>query len=1090
MLSVCIWWRCLIPRIVLLALTWLLALDPLCGAQPAPSTQIPPDRGSLVIEKPVPSPPNRRERIIVGLPSPIATRGLLVYTTERDIDGFAVRLVNEAASLMGVEIEYRDLSGVDNFQALVDGSIDALAPLSVQEPRLTLAEYSSPIFFTRGAVYHREGTPAASTASELRGSRVGVASNGVAHEWCLGQNISIMVFQTVHESLEGVRDGIVDFALTTQVAGRADIERFQIRGLRETCLDEPSFGRAYAIGVRKGDLTLAADLSAAFEQLRANGRYDALYEQWLEPYQPRGVGHRVPSALIWGALAAGGAAILAAGSGWWAASRRANRRGTALAASEARYRGITDASPALVYSYLVRPDGSRELRFANPQEHGWRANFPFLDLQAEYTASIRPHIHPDDVAQYDAAVVASRAGPARFDCQFRLRDRDGLWRSLHTTARPERRPEGVVWHAVTLDITELRMVQERVKESEAKYRAIFDQCEDAIILFKPEGEIIIDANERALAIYGYARDQFVGRSLERISTNPSRGRMYIEQMLGAGRPVAFQTSQRRADGTTIDIDVRGSLVVVGGRRCILTINRDVTDLRRAAEALEHSEARLAAILRAIPDIVLGLDARGHVVDVHGTDPDVLYADLRAFIGRCVNEVLPAPVAAGLLEAAARASLSAKAETFEYDIDLASGSRRFEARLVAATDGSTTAVIRDITEREEARRHAADLERSLQHARRVESLGVMAGGIAHDFNNLLAGIAGNAELAVAHADNDRVRRPLDAINTACRHAADLTHQLLAYAGKSVIRPVSFDLAQMVQELVAVLAPRLAGRVDVELAPAPIRGDLTLIRQTVMNVLVNAADAIEGRDARVSVRVGIRQVAAEELARSGTTAASPGRHAFVCVADSGPGMDPEIVSHIFEPFFSTKPGGRGLGLSVAERTAIEHRGALLVDSTPGQGTTFTLLLPVSSEPSTIPVSTSLVHPPQGSRGRALVVDDQPLVLNVAQRMLERGGWTTIGAASAAEALDILSRQGPFDLALVDLAMPGGSGAEVVRRGRQLHPAQHFVLMSGYRSGEIPSDCPFLLKPFTLDELCAAIDACTVPTPNPPADLASHP
>lgn len=1200
--------------------TWVLVLVLVgrCLAQTSPSSHSHP--------RPHSNP------IVVGLPDPTTVRGLLVRHPDRSIDGFARRIVEEAARELGLTVVFKPLDGADGLDALEHGRVDVVSPMSVQEPRLQRAEFTSPLIVVRGAVYSRPGIRLACNLEELSGCRVGVTKDGLSDEWSIEHSLPVTRFESLQALLEAVRDGKVDYALTTQLAARVRIEELGLKGkLREAPLLETSFGRAYAVAVRPDDEILATELSAAFERLRANGRYDALYAKWLEPYQPLDMPPRVPWRVVWASALTVFAALGAAGTGWWLASRRARRRGAELAESEAKYRAIFDRSedaillfrPAdevvidandralTIYGYprerfvglslesistniargrrfiremletaspvsfvsrqrradgalidldisasLVEVDGEscilsinrdvtesrraaeardreRRLFLAGPvvvfrwgHDASWPVEYVSENVLqfgyshheiAEGSCRFASLIHPEDLPRVEAEVQAAvESGSQSIDQSFRIRSACGRWRWLQLHLVLARDATGSVTHreGYALDDTVRREAVELLRASEQRYRDFVNQTTEGVwrVEFRepvpidlPAGAqldawfrdgYLAECNDAFARMYGLeSAERLVGAPLRQLlPPDDPRNRALLNSFIADGYRLRNAESFEVAASGGSRVFLNSLVGIIEGGRLVRAwgTQLDVTELRATTQALQQSRARLADILRALPDIVLGLDREGRVLDVHGSDQAALYADPGAFVGRSLAAVLPEPVASELLGAAGRAAWSGVAESVEYEMDLAGGSKRFEARVVASAGRGATVVIRDITAREEARRRAEQLERDLQHTRRVESLGVMAGGIAHDFNNLLAGIVGNAELALAQTVNESPRRLLQSVITACRHASDLTRQLLAYAGKSVIRPTNLDLATTAGELLDTVRPRLGERLTARLDAAPVRGDATLIRQTILNILVNAADAVADRpEGRVGVEVGVREFDSTDLRTAAGTPPPPGRYAYVRVRDAGAGIAPEALPHLFEPFFSTKSSGRGLGLSVAQRTALDHGGALLVESDPGLGATFTLLLPPTATPSPhADASAAPKEPIDGHGRRALVVDDQPLVLGVARRMLERSGWSTLGAGSAAEALDAIATQGPFDLVLVDLTMPDGPGTEVVARGRAIHPSQRFVMMSGYQPAEARADCPFLLKPFTMDELRAAILACDPPTPSPQPATASPP
>jgi signal transduction histidine kinase/CheY-like chemotaxis protein len=405
---------------------------------------------------------------------------------------------------------------------------------------------------------------------------------------------------------------------------------------------------------------------------------------------------------------------------------------------------------------------------------------------------------------------------------------------------------------------------------------------------------------------------------------------------------------------------------------------------------------------------------------------------------------------------------------------------------------------DITELKRLEGERRALEAKVQQAQKLESLGVLAGGIAHDFNNLLVGILGNASLALSDLPADSpVRELVSDIETTALRAADLTKQMLAYSGKGRFLVQSVDLNALVREMAhllqTVISKRAVLRVDFAPDLETIEGDTTQLRQIVMNLITNASDAIGGENGVITLRTGIHQATREYLRSSYVDDALPaGRYAFIEVDDDGCGMDEDTLARIFDPFFSTKFTGRGLGLAATLGIVRGHRGTIKVRSTPGAGTTFTILLPCSPVRS----STGDGSPSSGGErlrgnGDVLVVDDDETVRAVARHMLERSGFTVFTARDGSEGVAMFAeRPDRIALVLLDLTMPTLGGEDAFRAMRQLRPDVRAVLMSGYNSHELAARfeshglAGFIQKPFRIDELEAClISALTADKACPP-------
>jgi PAS domain S-box-containing protein len=389
------------------------------------------------------------------------------------------------------------------------------------------------------------------------------------------------------------------------------------------------------------------------------------------------------------------------------------------------------------------------------------------------------------------------------------------------------------------------------------------------------------------------------------------------------------------------------------------------------------------------------------------------------------------------------------------------------------------VSKALDERARAAEALRETEAQLRHSQKLEALGQLAGGVAHDFNNLLSVILSLSDLLLtARTRDDPEHADLSDIKSAGERAADLTRQLLAFSRKQVMQPRTLDLNEVVGGLESILRRLIGEDVSMTLAldaalPA-VRADPTLLTQVVMNLVVNARDAMP-RGGRLVVRTESRTAHVEH----GPSEVPPGEYVCLVVVDEGAGIAPSVREHLFEPFFTTKPRGKGtgLGLSTSYGIARQSGGTMTVESIEGQGATFVVWLPVELEPS--PSMKSVALPVRHeSQGVILLVEDEPLVRDVAQRVLERAGYTLKVAGSAEEALLHAPGLGDFDLLVTDVVMPGRSGRELADALLEQRPQLRVLFMSGYtedmvvKRGVLEGQMALLQKPFTPDSLLAAV------------------
>ncbi len=452
------------------------------------------------------------------------------------------------------------------------------------------------------------------------------------------------------------------------------------------------------------------------------------------------------------------------------------------------------------------------------------------------------------------------------------------------------------------------------------------------------------------------------------------------------------------------------------------------------------------------------------------------------LGQHVTAYLPLEVAE-LVESRMAESLSLWAPNeFEEELEFPTGKRVWKTRLVPWQAGAQNYLVgfaRDVTERVAADRHRGVLESKLLDAQKLESLGILAGGIAHDFNNLLTGILGNVslmrlELPVTSA----LREHVDQIESVTIRAADLCRQLLAYSGKGrfVVRPL--DTSEIVRQTAQLLQLSIGKNATLRLDLADdlplVEADAMQIRQVVMNLVLNAAEALGERAGVISIATGVLHAEGDYL-RSTFLAPelAEGSYAFLEVGDNGCGMGAETQAKIFDPFFSTKFTGRGLGLSAVLGIVRGHKGAIKVYSELGRGTTLKLLFPAADAKAQ--KEAARAQPILQRRGTVLVVDDEEVVRGVAARILGGHGFDVILANDGREGVArFRERRSEISVVLMDLTMPAMDGVDAFREIRGLDDSVPVLLMSGYNEQDAVTRfsgkglAGFVQKPFTVETL----------------------
>lgn len=423
-------------------------------------------------------------------------------------------------------------------------------------------------------------------------------------------------------------------------------------------------------------------------------------------------------------------------------------------------------------------------------------------------------------------------------------------------------------------------------------------------------------------------------------------------------------------------------------------------------------------------------------------------------------------------------LTASGETLNVSLRVAS--HRDESGQII----ESRSIWRDITSELEVER--LELELRLQEAQKMESLALLAGGIAHDFNNMLVAILGNASLSLVELPEESVvRSKIKSIETAAQRAAELTKQLLAYSGSNNHEQSYFDLSKVVEEMGHLLTVAISRKVvlNYDLADEPVRvlGDITQVRQIIMNLLTNGSDAIGDRSGIITIRTGL-QAADERYLRDTLIGADlePGYYGFLEVSDAGIGIAAADQRKMFDPFYSTKSGGHGLGLAAVLGIVRSHKGTLRVYSEPGMGTTIKVLFPAQRYAEETPPEEPIAREANGEH--VLLVDDEEHVRAIAKQMLEHYGFKVSTAEDGRDALAQYTQDpARYDVVLMDITMPHMDGIRAYKAISNVDPSAKVVLMSGYSEMQATNALTgrsfggFLQKPFQARALASAVFAC---------------
>jgi PAS domain S-box-containing protein len=711
----------------------------------------------------------------------------------------------------------------------------------------------------------------------------------------------------------------------------------------------------------------------------------------------------------------------------------------ALRASEGRYRAIFNAAA----DSMVLRDQNFRVVDVNPAYERMSGR-PRAEALGRNDLTMSPPELTEHVRGLHARALAGE--PVMFEA--RARRKNGERFDIETRGVPiehEGRPHVLY---IGRDITARKSAEEVLRASEEQYRAIFNAAVDALVL-RDANFRIVDVNPAYETMSGYTRDEVIG--LDRVVANPPETQQHIralhERALG-GETVIHETVRVSKNGKRRDVELRGVPILYRGKPHVLYIGRDISERKRAEERLRASEEQYRAIFNAAADALILRDSEARIVDVNPaflemsgyTRDEVVNAD---------RWIFALPKHAGLAREMFLSVIGGESVQFEVEGQRKDGSRVLvEMRAVPILyrgKPHALGMARDVTERRA-------LESRLRQAQRMEALGHLTGGVAHDFNNLLAAIMGYIVLASERdeaAKDAKLARYLDQALASCRQARDLIQQMLTFSRGQRGSPRPLALADAVAESLKLLRSSLPSSLELvtDLAQVPVvMLDPVQLDQILLNLTINARDAMAGIG-RMDVSVRTTKLQGKAVCAS-CRKRFRGEFVELEVADSGPGIPSKVLERMFEPFFTTKDVGRGSGMGLATVHGIvhEHAGHVIVESTPGAGSRFRVLLPIHGGDAAAPRA----ERPSGRRkaelsGRVLIVDDEKAVADFMRELLESWGLEATALTNPLGVLERVTRE-RYDFVILDQTMPGMTGVSLAREIAAARPGLPVVLYTG--------------------------------------------
>ena len=732
---------------------------------------------------------------------------------------------------------------------------------------------------------------------------------------------------------------------------------------------------------------------------------------------------------------------------------------------EERLRVIFDTSQA----GIVLVDAQGRITFANRR----MAELLGCPMQEVIGSTYTEHLHPD---QREVAVVGMHrliAGDLDLvstERHFLRQDGSDFWGFLSSRRHEDAAGKLVSLVGVIVDITARKQAEDKLRQSEERFRSLIELAADAIVQGNGAG-VIVAANLAATTLSGYAPDELLGMNIVQLFSEHEQVRAPLRyDLLRAGETVRIERTLKRKDGTQVPIEMNSKMMPDG---TFQTFVRDMSERKKAEDVLRASEKKFATAFKRAP-LVMTISSRedGRLIDVNdkfcelsgfsreealgrtSVELGLMYDDVRAGIGRelLTNQHLP---------------------DRELTITIKDG-RQLQCLWggeIVQIDGRPRllTIVQDITE-------TVRMREELAKTQKLESLGLLAGGLAHDFNNVLTGVLGNLSFArMLVGENHNAAQCLIECEKAAVRASELTRQLLTFSrGGAPTRKV-VDTRRLIDEAVSFALRGSNVKAVLDLPPDLhfLNADEGQISQVFANLLINAKQAMPS-GGTVTIRA-----ANETVDGRGNVALASGSYVRIDVADTGPGIAPDVRTKIFDPYFTTKPGGTGLGLSSVYSIVRRHAGCVEVESEIGVGTMFSLRLPAAVETDAAPSDATEAALPHDGQGRILVMDDEILIRDLASRVLEALGYEAVACADGEAAVHLFreaQEQGAaFRAVLLDLTVPGGMGGkDAAALIRAMDTGVILIVSTGYSNDPIVADCQAygfagaVAKPYSVETL----------------------
>ena len=1027
------------------------------------------------------------------------------YLEKGVVKGFDVDIARAAATAVGLRAEFRLGTWAEALHGLQSNRLDAVMGISLTAEREKQFAFTLPYGAAGFCLMTRENSPVRKI-KDLAGRSVFVQDHSVMEDYLRESGVHASVITaSADESLSRLAAGEADGALVLRLRGLRIVDKRELSGLVVAEERIVVLQRCFAVGKENAEMRNLLD--EGLRLLHASGEYERIYGKWFGGYERQRLkGIFRTATILLTALSILLTVTLVKSAGLRGRLRQQakalrielqeRQRTQALLQSERdqaqRYLDIAEVIILVLDTQgriqLVNRRGCDVLGYVESELLGksW--------FKTCLPAEVRERV------QKIFTKGMERGGSMREYAENEIVTRSGERRSVawHNALLRDGRGEvtGVICSGE--DITQRKQAEDDLRSS----RERLDLALNGSSLGLWDRNVTTGAlvyNEQWAHMLGYSPEEVRPHTTSWRSMIHPDDLSRVVGLLDAhleGRTPSFEAEYRMraksgdwlwvlSRGRVAERDARGKALRVSGT------NLDITPRKNIEQELMKSEKRYRALFS---EMLSGFGLHEVILDGNGEPKDYRFLDVNPsyerltglkaseIVGRTVREVMP-QVEEHWIQTYGRVAVTgqpARIEEYSRALD-----KHFECIAYSTEPGRFAVIFTDVTDRVRAEEERQRIEKQMQQAQKLESLGVLAGGIAHDFNNLLMGILGNASLAKDQIpEGTPLRTSVVAVEDAAKRAADLCRQMLAYSGRGqfIVEPI--DLNCTVQDIAHLLEVSISKKALLKFALSdslpPVMADVTQIRQVLMNLITNASEAVGDLSGVIRISTGAIECAREDLDKGiMNDHLGEGLYVYLEVADTGCGMDRKTRERIFEPFFTTKFTGRGLGLAAALGIVRGHKGMIKVYSEPGRGTTFRIMLPACDQVVRAGKNGSPSVETFQGEGTVLLVDDDETVRSVGRRMLEKAGFTVETSCDGREAVRRF-RENPDGISCVvlDLTMPHMDGDEAYREIKRIRKDVPVLISSGYSERDVAdrfAGCGiagFLQKPYEYSVLIQSL------------------